>query len=188
MARSTVFRFKGQITDPREVGRTLDVGAVLAGRLDQRGDRLVVSAELIEVNTGAQLWGERFNREMVDVLAIEEEISRSIARELQITLRGDEQQRLARRPTDNTEAYQLYLQGRYHWNRRSPEGMTKALEFFREAVAKDPSYALAWTGLADTYIVGSGIYLSVTPAVAQREANRAALNAIRIDPLVTCRA
>jgi serine/threonine protein kinase/Tfp pilus assembly protein PilF len=182
MARSTVFQFKGKAEDPREVGRSLDVGAVLAGRVDQRGDRLLVSAELIDVNTGAQLWGDRFNRQMADVFSIEEEISRSIARELQITLGGEEQQRLARRSTDNTEAYQLYLRGRYHWNRRSTEGMSKALEYFREAVEKDPSYALAWCGMADTYIVGAGIYLGVTSAVAKQEANRAVLNAIRIDP------
>jgi len=181
MARSTVFQFKGKGSDPREVGRTLEVGAVLAGRLDQRGNRLLVSAELIDVNTGAQLWGERFNREMADVLTIEEEISRSIARELQLTLGGEEQRRLTQRPTENSEAYQLYLRGRYHWNKRSPEGMKTALEFFRNAVDKDPSYARAWSGLADTYVVSMGVYLGVTPAVAREEAKRAALNAIRID-------
>ena len=181
MARSTVFQFKGKTQDPRDVGRTLDVGTVLAGRLDQRGDRLVVSAELIDVKTGAQLWGERFNREMADVFAIEDEISGSIARELQITLGGDEQSRLAHRPTDNSEAYQLYLKGRFHWNRRSPEGMKIALGYFQEAVERDPSFALAWSGLADTYTVAGGVYLNISSAVAQQEARKAALKAISID-------
>jgi serine/threonine-protein kinase len=182
MARSTVFQFKGKQLNPREVGRALDVGAVVAGRLDQRGDRLLVSAELIDVRTGAQLWGDRINREMADVFEIEEEISQNIARELQLTLGGQEQHLLARRSTENSEAYQLYLRGRYHWNKRSPEGMKTALEYFRQAVEKDPSYALAWSGLADTYIVSIGVYLGVPSTVAREEAERAAMNAIRIDP------
>ncbi len=150
MARSTVFRYKGRETDAQEVGRTLNVRAVLTGRVVQRGNRLVISAELVDVADGSQLWGEQYNRELADIFAIEEAIAKEIAEKLQLRLNRGQKRRLAKRQTANTEAYQLYLKGRHHWNRRTEVGLKKSIEYFEQAIALDPGYALAWSGLADT--------------------------------------
>ncbi|MDH3251602.1 MAG: tetratricopeptide repeat-containing serine/threonine-protein kinase [Ignavibacteria bacterium] len=181
MARSTVFRFKGPEVDPRAVGRELNVASVLSGRIDQRRDRLIVGVELIDVASGTQIWGERYNRQMSDVFSIEEQISGTIADKLRLTLGVGERDRLSRRTTENTEAYQLYLKGRYYWNKRSMEGMKTALQYFEQAVARDSAYALAWTGIADCYVVGSGAYLQIPPHEADLKAKQAALKAISID-------
>jgi TolB-like protein/Tfp pilus assembly protein PilF len=151
MARSTVFRYKGKDADPQEAGNDLHVRAVLIGRLLQHVNMLIVRAELMDVTTGAQLWGGQFNRKAEDVFALQDDLSREIAEKLRLRLTGDEKQRLAKRYTENPDAYRLYLQGRYHWNKRSPEGSLRALEYFGKAVDTDPVYALAYAGLADTY-------------------------------------
>ena len=151
MARSTVFRYKGKVADPQKVGQDLHVQAVLSGRLLQQGNTLVIEAELVDVRTGAQLWGGQFNRKVDDVFALQDDLSREIVEKLRLRLSSEEKQRLAKRYTENPEAYRLYLQGRYHLNKFTPEGCLRALEFFQQAVDKDPAYALAYTGLADTY-------------------------------------
>jgi TolB-like protein/Tfp pilus assembly protein PilF len=151
MARSTVFRYKGKDADPQTVGNDLHVRAVLSGRLLQQGNTLIVQAELMDVRTGAQIWGGQFNRKVDDVFALQDDLSREIAEKLRSRLTGDEKQRLAKRYTENPEAYRLYLQGRYHLNKFTPEGCLRALEFFQQAVDKDPAYALVYAGLADTY-------------------------------------
>jgi eukaryotic-like serine/threonine-protein kinase len=151
MARSTVFRYKGKEADPQKVGQSLHVRAVLTGRLLQRGDTLIVQAELVNVANGSQLWGGQFNRKAADVFALQEDLSKEISERLRLRLTGDEKQRLAKRYTENPEAYRLYLQGRYYWNKETPQGLLRALEYFQQAVDKDPVYALAYAGLADTY-------------------------------------
>src|SRR5262249_47633493 len=153
MARSTVFRYKGKETDPQKVGHDLGVRAVLAGRLLQRGDTLVVQTELVDVDRGSQLWGEQYNHKLADIFAVQEDISREISEKLRLRLTSEETTRLAKRPTENTEAYQLYLKGRYHWNKRTEEGFRRAIEYFSEATAQDRNYALAHAGLADSYIL-----------------------------------
>ena len=181
MARSTVFRYKGPNVDPLQAGRELKVGAVLTGRVTQRGDTLVIAAELVNVAQGNQLWGEQYNRKLTDILAVQTEIAKAITDKLELRLTGEQAERLAKHYTENTEAYQLYLKGRYHWNKRNPEGFRKALEYFQQAIEKDPTYALAYTGLSDTYTTGSGLYLGLPSKEAYPRGRAAALKALEID-------
>lgn len=180
MARGTVFRYKGKDVDPQMAGNDLHVHAVLSGRLQQRGDTLIVQAELIDVRTGARLWGGQFNRKLEDVLALQDDLSREIAEKLRLRLTGGEQQQLAKRSTENPEAYRLYLQGRYHWNKRSPEGAQKAVDYFHQAIDKDPTYGLAYAGLADAYTYFSFFNIA-PPRDAMPRAKAAATKALEID-------
>jgi len=180
MARSTVFRYKGKEADPQKVGQDLHVGAVLTGRLQERGDTLVIQAELVDVSKGTQLWGAQYNRKLADILAVQEEISREISEKLRLRLTGEEKTRMAKRPTENIEAYQLYLKGRYYWNKRTEEGLRRSIEYFSEATEKDPNYALAHAGLADCYIILG--YFSLLPArEAYAKAREAATRALALD-------
>ncbi len=153
MARTTVFRYKGREDDPQKIGRDLGVGAVLVGRIQPRGDLLTVQTELVDVSSGTQLWGEQYNRKLVDLLAVQDEISREISDKLRLRLTGEEKSRLASAHAVNPDAYQLYLQGRFYWNRRNPEAVKKAIGYMNQAIAKDPNYALAYAGLADCYVI-----------------------------------
>jgi eukaryotic-like serine/threonine-protein kinase len=181
MARSAVVRYKGRGADPQEVGRELKVRAVLTGRVLQRGNTLRVGTELVDVANGWQLWGERYDRPMADMFEVEEEIAREITEKLQLKLTGEQKQQLVRRYTEDAEAYQLYLRGRYYWNRRTAEAFEKAIECFNQAVALDPNYALAYAGLADCYDLCSyhGI---LPPAEAAPKVKWAATKALEIDP------
>ncbi|HYO91857.1 MAG TPA: protein kinase, partial [Pyrinomonadaceae bacterium] len=151
MARSTVFRYKGRDADPREVGDELGVRAILTGRLQLFGDRLMIATELVDAFDGAQLWGEQYNRRLSDIFAVQDEIAHEISEKLQLKLTGEEKRRLTKRYTDDTEAYHLYLKGRYFWNKRSRDSLEKGLDFFKKAIEADASYALAYSGLADSY-------------------------------------
>src|SRR5215831_12049741 len=180
IARSTVFRYRGKDTDPQKAGNDLHVRAVVSGRLLQRDSTLIVRAELMDVATGAQLWGAQYNRQAEDVFALQEDLSREIAEKLRLQLTGDDKQRLTKRYTEDAGAYRLYLKGRYHWNKRNPEDFRKAAEYFRQALEKDPGYSLPYAGLADTYA-----YLSFFNVVAPREimpkAKTAAEKGLEID-------
>jgi TolB-like protein/Tfp pilus assembly protein PilF len=183
MARSTVFRYKGKEADAQKIGQELGVGAVLTGRLLERGDTLVVQTELMDVSKGTQLWGAQYNRRVADLLAVQEDISREISERLRLRLTGEEQMHLARPPTTNIEAYQLYLQGRYWWNKRNPEALQKGLQFFQQAVDKDPGYALAYVGIADSYnLLAFFGYDALPPREAMPKAKAAALKALELDP------
>jgi serine/threonine-protein kinase len=173
MARSTVFRFKQDGADPQFVGKQLGVRAVMIGKVWQQGDNLIVSAELVNVADGTQLWGEQYNRKLSDILKLQNEISREISAELRLRLTGEQQNRLAKRYTDNTQAYLLYTQGRYFWNKRRAEGMQKAREFFNQAIELDPNYALAYAGLADTYLFPPGGSRPETIPIAKAYAEKA---------------
>jgi eukaryotic-like serine/threonine-protein kinase len=179
-ARSTVFRYKGTEADPRKVGQQLRVRAVVSGRLLHRGDTLIVRAELMDVVDGSQLWGGQYNRKAADLFTLQDDLSKAISDKLQLRLTSDEKQRLTKRYTDNAEAYQLYLKGRYYWNKTSPEGIQKAVQYFNQAVDKDPAYALAYTGLADTYNMMS-FFNVVPPRDAMPKAKAAATKALEID-------
>ena len=149
--RSSVFQYKGKDIDPLKAARDLGVRAILTGRLVQRGDNLMISAELLDVRDNKQLWGEQYERKVSDLLKIKQEISREISERLRTKLSGEEQRKLTRRDTSNPEAYQAYLRGRYYWNKRTAENLRKAMEQFQQAADKDPNYALAYVGLADCY-------------------------------------
>jgi hypothetical protein len=145
-SRNSVFSFKGKEADIQEAARRLGVSAVVTGRVTQRGDSLSIGVELVDASDNSQIWGGQYNRSMSDLLAVQQDISREISERLRQTLSGEEQQKLVRLPTENTEAYQAYLKGRYYWNKRSEEGFKKALEYFQKATDKDPNYALPMPG------------------------------------------
>ena len=180
VARSTVFRYKGKEADPQKAGSDLHVRAVVSGRLLQRGSTLIVRAELMDVATGAQLWGGQYNRQAEDVFLLQGDLSREISEKLQLQLTGDQKQRLTKRYTEDPEAYRLYLKGRYHWNKRSADGFQKAVEYFRQALDKDPAYSLAYAGLADTYAYLPFFHV-VPPREAMPKAKTAAAKAVEID-------
>jgi len=180
-ARSTVFRYKarGEI-DPQEAGRELNVNAVLCGRVLLIGDQLIVKVELVDVANGWQLWGEQYTRKLTDILEVQEEIAKHISENLRLTLTTEEQKQLARHYTENAEAYQLYLKGRYHWNKRTEEDLRKAIEFFEQAIKIDSEYALAYSGLADAYI-SFDFHGLLPPWETMPKATAAARRAIRLD-------
>lgn len=178
--RSLVFRYKGRNLDIQTAGLELRAGAVLSGRIIQRGETLIVATELVDVVGQAQLWGERYNRKLADIFAVEEEIARGISEKLRMRLTRDEKGRLGKRFTQNPDAYQLYLKGRYYWVKRTPDSLKRALQYFQQAIEKDADYALAYAGLADCYILLSfeGI---VAPMDGLPKAKAAAAKAVAID-------
>jgi serine/threonine-protein kinase len=181
IAQSTVFRYKGRRIDPQVVGRELNVRAVLTGRIMQSGGSLRIGTELVDVATGSQLWGAQYDRKPGDIFAIQDEISNEISGKLRLKLTRAEKKRLTKRQTDDAEAYRLYLKGRHHWNRWTEDGFYKAIEYFQQAVEKDPGYALAYTGLADSYVLlGWNSYLP--PKDAFPKGKMAAMGALRLDP------
>jgi TolB-like protein/Tfp pilus assembly protein PilF len=179
--RSTVFGYKGQGNAPEKIGRELNVRAVVTGRVTRRGDSFVVGAELIDVSRDSQLWGDQYSRKLSDILGIQEQISKAIADHLRIELSGADQRQLAKRDTENSEAYQLYLRGRYFWNKRTNEGVKQGLAYFQQAIEKDPSYALAYAGVADSYAVGGGGYLGLSAHESRPKSKAAALKALELD-------
>jgi serine/threonine protein kinase/tetratricopeptide (TPR) repeat protein len=180
MARSTVFRYKGREIDPQSVGRELNVRAVLTGRVTQSGGSLRIGAELVDVATGSQLWGAQYDRKPGDIFAVQDEISHEISEKLRLQLTRAEKKRLTRHHTEDAEAYRLYLKGRHHWNKWTEEGFYKAIEYFQQAVKKDPQYALAYTGLADSYVLlGWNSYLP--PRETFPKGKVAAMAALRLD-------
>jgi serine/threonine protein kinase/Tfp pilus assembly protein PilF len=179
--RSTVFRYKGKDSTPEKIGQELNVRAVVTGRVTRRGDAFLVSAELMDVNRESQVWGEQYSKKLADIQGIQEDISKAIATNLRIELNGKEERAIAKRDTENPEAYRLYLQGRYYWNQRTDEGVKKGLEYFQQAIEKDPGYALAYAGVADSYAVGNGDYLGLTPQEARPKSKAAALKALELD-------
>src|SRR5678815_1759516 len=179
--RSSVFRYKGQAIDALKVGSDLGVDAVMSGRLIQRGDDLVISVDLIDVRNKKTLWGEQFQRKMSDLLTTQSEITSAIADKLQLRLSGKDSSGIAKTYTSNNEAYQLYLQGRYFWNKRSSGNLKKATELLKAATDKDPNFALAYAGLADCYVV-SYYYVGEKPRDLMPLAKTFAAKAIQLDP------
>ncbi len=180
MARSTVFRYKGRELDPQAVGRDLHVGAVLMGRVVQRGDTVVIGTELVDVANGWQLWGGNYNRKLSDIFAVQEEIAKEVSENLRLQLTREDNTRLRKRHTESAAAYQAYLKGRFYWNKRTEEGIKKGLEHFQRAIEHDPGYALAYAGLADSYTT-LGYYNFLLPREAYGRAKAAATQALEID-------
>ncbi len=181
MAHTTVFRYKGKQDDPQKAGRELQVGAVLVGRIQQRGDSLSVETELVDVSTGAQLWGEQFRRSMSDVATLQTEIARDISGKMRLRLTSEQKQRLAQSPTQNSEAYQLYMKGLFEWNLITPESRKQAISYFESAIAKDPNFAQAYAGIAESYVLGTITTGDFPPSEASQRARPAALKAIELD-------
>jgi serine/threonine-protein kinase len=180
IARSSVFRYKGQDIEPITVGKKLGVRAVLAGRLTQRGDRMLISVELIDIRDNKQLWGEQYERRLADMLSVQREIAREITNNLRPTLSGVDRSRLNKQYTASSEAYELYLKGRFYWNKRTPTDLQKAISFFEQAIDKDPNYAMAYSGVADAYALLTA-YTTEPPRQLMPKAKEAALKALALD-------
>ncbi len=179
---SSVFRYKGKEADPQAVAKELGVDSVMTGRITQRGDNLNISVNLVDTRNGKSLWGEQYERKMSELLATQREITAEITNKLQLKLSGNEKG-LAKNYTDSNEAYQLYLKGRYFWNKRTGESLKQAVELFDQAVAKDPNFALAYSGLAESYSLYPN-YSVALPLDSMPKAKEAALKAIELDDLL----
>ena len=180
-ARTSAFSFKGKNADLTDVGRRLNVDTVLEGSVRKAGNRLRLTAQLVDVANGYQLWSERYDRQLKDVFEIQDEISAAIVEALKVKLLGDEQAVVVKRHTENVEAYQLYLKGRHHWHKWNAAEFAKARECIERALALDPEYALAYYGLADVYLASAAIgllpYKELLP-----QAKDALTRALTIDP------
>jgi serine/threonine protein kinase/TolB-like protein/Flp pilus assembly protein TadD len=180
MAHSTTSRYKGKSVDARAVGRELGVRAVLAGRLQHQGGGFTMGVELVDARDGSRLWGAQYQRSRDQLLALQGDVAREIADRLGLALSPPEQQRLAKRNTESAKAYELYLRGRHFWNRRTPDDLRRGISYFEQAIVSDPSYALAYSGLADSYNL-----LAVLGALPEKEAyakaKTAALQALELD-------
>ncbi len=179
MARNTAFTYKGREVDPRQVGRDLNVRAVVTGRVRRQGERLLIRAELADTATGARLWDDEYERPLADLLNLEREITLEISEALRPQLGGANQRRLAKRQSADSEAYRLYLQGRHSFLQATPTSAENALTYFKQAIALDPNYALAHAGVSDVYSAISS--QTLPPAEAMPKAREAALTAIRLD-------
>jgi len=180
MSRTSVFRYKGKDIDPETVGRELNVGAVLVGALRAHGDDLSIEVELINARDNSRRWGGKYKRGLSEILGLQEEIAREITDKLRLSLGGRRRRPVARRATENADAYQLYLKGRYHWNKRTEEGLRRGIAYFHDALEKDPSYARAYAGIADCYAM-LGFNSMASPKDVLPKAKAAALKALEID-------
>jgi serine/threonine protein kinase/tetratricopeptide (TPR) repeat protein len=181
MSRNAVFRYKGRNEEAQEIGKALGVNAVLTGRVQQRGGTLLVSAGLMDVNHGWQRWGGQFKKNAEDIYTLEEEIAKEISDNLRLTLTPESEKQLSKRYSENVEAYHLYLKGRFYWGKRTEEGLFKGIQHFRQAIELDPTYALAYAGLAEGY-VPLAHYCHLAPNDACPKARAAAKAALEIDP------
>src|SRR5262249_32863297 len=179
--RNSAFRYKGKEDDPLSAGKTLGVRAVVVGRVLQRGENLIVSAELVDVRDNKQLWGQQYNnRKLTDVFAVQEEIAKEISETLRLKLTGAERQQLAKRPTENLKAFQFYTQGRQYAQRRTREDLLEAIRYCKKAIGEDRNYALAYAGLADAY-GNLGVYGYLAPIDGRLKQEEAARNALALD-------
>lgn len=179
VAHNSMFRYQGKEIDPQVLGQELGVDSVLAGRILQLDDQLIVKTELIEVINGWQIWGGQYCKSLSDILEVEAEISREISVQLKLRLTGEEKRGLYRRHTESAEAYRLYLKGRYHWNKFDQDSLKHAINYFSQAIEIDPAYALAYAGLADSYYRLSNVYAPTREAMSK--AKEAAIRALEID-------
>ena len=176
--RSSVFRYKGKDVEPQQAASELGVRAILNGRVLQRGDSITLSVDLTDGSTGNQIWGDQYVRKLTDIVALQKEVAKDVAEKLKARLTSAQEQQLAKQHSPDPEAYQLYLQGRFQWNKRTDDGVLKAEQFFQKAIERDPQYALAYVGLADSYIVVD----RRPPLEANPKAKAAALKALELDP------
>ena len=179
-ARSSVFRYQGKQTSPQTIGKELNVQAVLNGRVTQRGDQLMLTLELVDAQTENVIWGEQYNRRPADLVTLQSEIARDVSSKLESRLSGADQKRLAKSYTTDPEAYQHYLKGRFYWNKRTADGLKQSVDYYHQAIEKDPAFALAYSGLAEAYVLFS-VYSVALPKDSMPTAKAAALKALAID-------
>jgi serine/threonine protein kinase/tetratricopeptide (TPR) repeat protein len=179
---ASVYRYKGKSIDPPTIARELGVHTILTGRMLQRGNDISVSAEFVDAEHNRVLWSKQYQWKLAEVPNIEAQIAGDITENLKMNLTGAQKSRLAQRSTQNSEAYQLYLQGRFYWNRRTAGGANKAIGYFQQAIEKDPNFALAYSGLADSYFSLARNTAVLSPKEAGAKARQAAEKAIELDP------
>ena len=180
IARHSVFRYKGRPVDPETAGKELGVDSVLVGDVASRGDELLITAELITTERGGRIWGDRYVRRLSDIIELEDAISKAIAESLRLELSAADHARIVKRPTEDPDAYRLYLKGRHLWNRRTRDGLERSIELYREAISLDPHFALAYTGIADSWASLSWNDF-VPKATAFKEALASVLTGLDID-------
>ena len=178
--RSSVFRYKGKDTNPQTIGKELNVQAILNGRVVQRGQELSLFVELIDVALDKVVWSQQYNRKQIDLVTLQSEIARDVSNKLKTKLSGADVAKVEKTYTANPEAYQLYLRGRFHWNKRTGESLKQSVEFYNQAIEKDPNYALAYSGLAESYELFAN-YSVALPQECMPKARAAAVRAIEID-------
>jgi serine/threonine protein kinase/TolB-like protein/Tfp pilus assembly protein PilF len=181
MARSTVFKFKGKEDDPQQIGKALNVNRLLMGRVTQHGDSVAVQADLVNAEDGSEVWGSHYERKMADVTQVQSDITRDVAKKLQIHMTGDAQEKLGSAGTTNPDAYRLYLEAQSQLYGRTHAGILKSVELFRQAVAADPNYSLAWAGLSTSYQVAAGYGQLIPPREALPMAEAASKKAVELD-------
>src|SRR5436190_8575671 len=178
-ARTSSFAFKGKNEDIQKIGELLHVSHLLEGSVAKAGNKLRITAQLIQASDGNHLWSETYDRDMQDIFAVRSEVAQKVAAILKVRLLGEDKKQLDKKPTENLEAYNLYRQGRYYGDQVSEEGIKKALPFFEQAIQKDPRFALAYAGMADTYVAAADAFIA--PREAFSKAKEAALKAIELD-------
>ena len=179
--RSSVFRYKGKDMDTKTLGKELGVQAILFGRVSQRGDQLTLSLELLDAATENVIWSGKYERKQADVVSLQSEIARDVSGKLKSKLSGVDATKVQKSYTANPEAYELYLKGRFAWNKRTTASLKQAAEFFKQAIEKDPSYALAHSALAETYSLFSSYSVALTTD-SMPQAKASAERAIELDP------
>jgi TolB-like protein/tetratricopeptide (TPR) repeat protein len=180
ISRTSTQRFKSAPSDLRNIAKQLGVMHILEGSVQKSNDQVRVNVQLINALTDAHLWADTYDRKLTDIFAVESEIAKTIAETLQAKLTGSEQRAIAARPTENTEAHQLYLKGRFFWNKRTGSDLKKSIDYFNQAIAADPKYALAYAGVADAYVLLPG-YTAGTPRDCYPKAKAAAKKALELD-------
>jgi len=183
IARTTAFQYRGKDVDPRQAGRQLKVAAVLTGKVRQMQDALSVQVDLVDTATGAQIWGAGYDRNIADLVAVKQTIAQEVTAKLKLKLSSDEQRRLVNRDSTNAEAYQFYLRGRYFWNKRTSDGIKRAIEHFQQSIGRDPNFALGYVGLADSY-TGLTFYNFAAPHETMPKAKEAAIKALSLDDTI----
>ena len=179
-ARSSVFQYKGQTIDPQTVGQELSVQVVLLGRVVEQNDALTVNLNLVDGRTGSQIWSKQYNRRNADLILLQNEMARDVSANFRSHLSGADEQILGKNYTENVEAYRFYMKGRFYWNKRTAKDLKKSIEYFEQAAALDPNFALAFAGIADTYLLMSG-NAALSPRESFPKAKTAALKALGID-------
>jgi serine/threonine protein kinase/Flp pilus assembly protein TadD len=179
-SRNTVFNYRARAADPQKIGKDLGVRALLSGRVAQHGDELAISVELIDTKDDSQIWGEQYSRKLSDIIALPEEIARDVSEKLRLRLSGTDEKQLTKNYATNSEAYRLYLQGRFYWNKRTDEGLQKGIEYFNQVIQKDANYAPAYAGLADCYAL-LNVYNVVPATDVYPKAQAAAAKAVQLD-------
>ena len=179
-ARSSVFRYKGKDASPQTIGKDLNVQAVLNGRIAQRGDQLTLTLELVDAQTENVIWSDQYSRKQVDLVSLQSDIARDVSTKLKTRLSGVEEQKLAKTYTTNPEAYQLYLKGLFYWNKRTAEALKTSIDYFNQAISKDPNYGQAYAGMALAYVLLPA-YSAGNPAESMANAKAAAAKALQLD-------